>query len=130
MLGENANGKVERTNARSGGRVRPQAAPRSIVVPPVDRRVGRISRLALVAHRRRHRRYSDLAVLAVEIWVFAHGLLAGIVATSIYVGLNLGQNGTLTPAIEIYGLPLFVIVNGLRIVGSVAGAVASGRRAR
>ena len=57
-----------------------------------------------------------------------HGLLVGILATSIYLGLNLGQNGSLEPAIEIYGLPLFLIVNALRLIGCVVGAAAKGRR--
>jgi putative membrane protein (TIGR04086 family) len=56
-----------------------------------------------------------------------HGLLVGIVATAMYFALNLGQSGSLAPAIEIYGLTLFVIINGLRIAGAVAGAVVKGR---
>src|SRR6476620_7519514 len=32
-----------------------------------------------------------------------HGALVGIVATIIYLGLILGQNGSLKPAIDVYG---------------------------
>src|SRR3954471_19286034 len=40
-----------------------------------------------------------------------HGTLVGIVATIIYLSLILGQNGTLKPAIDVYGPFLFFLVN-------------------
>jgi hypothetical protein len=50
-----------------------------------------------------------------------HGFLAGMVATALYLGLILGQYGSLTPVIEMYGGFLFALANGLRILGAVAG---------
>jgi uncharacterized metal-binding protein len=50
-----------------------------------------------------------------------HGFLAGAVATLLYLGLILGQYRSLAPVIEMYGLFMFVLANGLRILGAVAG---------
>jgi hypothetical protein len=57
-----------------------------------------------------------------------HGTLVGIVATIIYLGLVLGQFGSLTPVIEMYGPVSFFLANALKILGCVAGAYAAGRR--
>jgi hypothetical protein len=57
-----------------------------------------------------------------------HGTLVGIVATLIYLGLILGQFGSLTPVIEMYGPLSFFLANALKILGCVAGAYAGGRR--
>jgi hypothetical protein len=57
-----------------------------------------------------------------------HGTLVGVVATLIYLGLILGQFGSLTPVIEMYGPVSFFLANALKILGCVAGAYAAGRR--
>jgi hypothetical protein len=55
-----------------------------------------------------------------------HGTLIGILATAIYVILGLVQPGGIGPVVEVYGPFLFVLANGLRIVG--CGAAGFGRR--
>ena len=57
-----------------------------------------------------------------------HGTLLGAVATLIYLGLLLGQFGSLTPVIEAYGPVSFFLANALKILGCVAGAYTAGRR--
>jgi hypothetical protein len=57
-----------------------------------------------------------------------HGTLVGVVATLIYLALVLGQAGSLTPVIEMYGPVTFFLANALKILGCVAGAYAEGRR--
>jgi hypothetical protein len=54
-----------------------------------------------------------------------NGALVGIVATLIYLGLVYGQSGSLTPVIELYGPVLFILANGLRILGCILGAAAA-----
>src|SRR5947207_13964886 len=45
-----------------------------------------------------------------------HGLLIGVIATLIYLGLVLGTSGgSLQPALDVYGLFAFVFDNALRI---------------
>ena len=56
------------------------------------------------------------------------GTLVGIVATAIYLGLVLGQLGSIKPAIELYGPFLFFLANAAKIIGCMAGAFACGRR--
>lgn len=56
-----------------------------------------------------------------------HGALVGVVATLIYLGLLLGQFGSLTPVVEMYGPVSFFLANALKILGCVAGAYAGGR---
>jgi hypothetical protein len=56
-----------------------------------------------------------------------HGALVGVVATLIYLGLILGQYGSLTPVIELYGPFLFFLANAMKVVGCSAGAYAGGR---
>ena len=57
-----------------------------------------------------------------------HGTLVGVVATLIYLALVLGQFGSLTPVIEMYGPVSFFLANALKILGCVAGAYAQSRR--
>ncbi len=57
-----------------------------------------------------------------------HGTLVGILATLMYFALVLGQLGSIRPVIELYGPLLFVLANGAKILGSVAGAYARGRQ--
>jgi len=57
-----------------------------------------------------------------------HGALVGVVATLIYLGLILGQFGSLTPVIEMYGPVAFYSANALKILGCIAGAYAAARR--
>jgi hypothetical protein len=59
-----------------------------------------------------------------------HGMLVGVVATMIYLGLILRQNGTLKPALDVYGPYLFFLANAAKIAGCIAGAFACGRRKR
>jgi hypothetical protein len=51
-----------------------------------------------------------------------HGLLVGIIATAIYLAINVFQPGGIGAALAFYGATLFVAVNALRIVGCLAGA--------
>jgi hypothetical protein len=59
-----------------------------------------------------------------------HGTLVGIVATAIYLGLILSQNGSLKPVIDVYGPFLFFLANAAKIAGCIAGSFACGRRKR
>ena len=52
-----------------------------------------------------------------------HGALIGILATIIYVGLCMtNPDGGIASVVAMYGPVLFVVGNGLRIVGTIAGA--------
>lgn len=51
-----------------------------------------------------------------------HGALIGIVATIIYVGLCMANPDGIASVVAMYGPILFVVGNGLRIVGTTAGA--------
>jgi len=51
-----------------------------------------------------------------------HGVLMGVVATLLYVGLVAGS-GQMSVALGSYGPVTFVVVNGVRIVGAVLGGV-------
>jgi hypothetical protein len=53
-----------------------------------------------------------------------HGALTGIVATAIYVLLCLASPDGIQSVIEMYGLLGFVLGNGLRILGCMAGGYA------
>ena len=53
-----------------------------------------------------------------------HGALIGVLATVIYLGLCLAAPGGIGPVIEMYGPFLFVLGNGLRIAGCMAGGLA------
>jgi len=52
-----------------------------------------------------------------------HGALIGVLATIIYVGLCMtNPDGGIASVVAMYGPVLFVVGNGLRIVGTIAGA--------
>ena len=57
-----------------------------------------------------------------------HGVLIGILATIIYVGLCMTNPDGIGSVIAMYGPVLFVVGNGLRIVGTTAGAWFYGSR--
>jgi hypothetical protein len=57
-----------------------------------------------------------------------HGWLIGCVATALYFGLVLGAS-SLEEASASYGVPLFLVVNLLRIASAAAGGYAAERRA-
>ena len=58
-----------------------------------------------------------------------HGLLVGILATIIYLVLNLVGPGGLAAAVDAYGAPLFVLLNALRVVSCTVGAIHKSRGA-
>ena len=58
--------------------------------------------------------------------IVLHGLLIGLVATVLYVGLVAGA-GDMPAALAAYGPVTFVILNGARIVGAVLGGVQRAR---
>jgi hypothetical protein len=55
-----------------------------------------------------------------------HGLLMGLAATLLYLGLVVGS-GQLSSALVAYGPVTFVVLNGVRVVGAVCGGVACER---
>ena len=55
-----------------------------------------------------------------------HALLMGIVATVMYFALVIGT-ASIAEAAAAYGLPLFIVVNGLRVVSSAAGGYVADR---
>jgi hypothetical protein len=59
--------------------------------------------------------------------VALNGLLMGLVATLLYVGLVAGS-GQMSSALAAYGPATFVILNGVRIVGAVCGGIVTERR--
>lgn len=52
-----------------------------------------------------------------------HGLLVGVLATSLYIALNMAQPGGVSAAVAFYGGPLFALLNLLRIAGCAIGAL-------
>jgi hypothetical protein len=56
-----------------------------------------------------------------------HGTLMGILATLLYLGLCATQPGSIPAAVSAYGLFPFLLANGLRIAGCMAGAFFQGR---
>jgi hypothetical protein len=56
-----------------------------------------------------------------------NGLLMGVVATLLYLGLVAGS-GQVAAALAAYGPATFVIVNGMRLLGALLGGIASERR--
>ena len=56
-----------------------------------------------------------------------NGLVTGVVATVMYFALVLGAS-SIAEASMVYGLPLFIGVNALRIVSAAAGGYAADRR--
>jgi hypothetical protein len=57
-----------------------------------------------------------------------HGLLVGVVATLIYLGLNLAMSGSLIPILEMYGPFLFLLANASRLLGATLGGVLAQKR--
>ena len=57
-----------------------------------------------------------------------HGALVGILATLLYLGLCMMGPGSLPAAVAVYGLILFMVVNALRIIGTVAAGFFEQRR--
>lgn len=55
-----------------------------------------------------------------------HGLLVGLVATTIYILICVFGPGGLPAAVAAYGAPLYVLNNVLRIAGCTVGAVHQG----
>ena len=68
------------------------------------------------------------AVKKAESGFVLHGVLVGVIATLMYLGLVLQQLGSLAPVIALYGPFLFFLANALKILGCVTGAYAAGRR--
>jgi hypothetical protein len=56
-----------------------------------------------------------------------NGLLMGVVATLLYLGLVAGS-GQMAAALAAYGPATFVIVNGVRMAGALLGGIVSERR--
>jgi hypothetical protein len=63
----------------------------------------------------------------IERHLVLHGLLMGVVATLLYVGMVAGA-GQMSAALAAYGPATFVIVNAARLLGAVLGAAACERR--
>jgi hypothetical protein len=59
-----------------------------------------------------------------------HGFLVGAVATLIYLALCALAPGGIPAAAAIYGTPLYMLINALRIAGCALGAVHQERRSR
>ena len=57
-----------------------------------------------------------------------HGALIGVVATAMYFVLVV-VTASIAEAVAEYGLPLFIVVNALRIVSATAGGFVAERRA-
>jgi hypothetical protein len=60
--------------------------------------------------------------------VVGHGALVGIIATMIYLGICTIPPNTIAAVVAMYGAPLFLLVNGLRVAGCIAGAWYQGTR--
>ena len=58
-----------------------------------------------------------------------HGVLTGVVATAIYLGICSIPPTTIAAVVAAYGPFWFFLANGLRIVGASLGAASRGRRA-
>jgi hypothetical protein len=52
-----------------------------------------------------------------------HGILVGVLATLIYLAINVFAPGGIAAAAAFYGVPLFVLLNALRIVACTLGAL-------
>ena len=57
-----------------------------------------------------------------------HGLLVGVVAMTLYIGLGSLTPGGLPAVVAAYGLALYVLFNLLRTLGCWAGGLYQGRR--
>jgi len=59
-----------------------------------------------------------------------HGVLLGILATILYMGLlEIGRPGGIPAEVAIYGTGLFLLLNAVKIAACVAGSTAKGRSA-
>ena len=56
-----------------------------------------------------------------------HGVLIGVVATLMYFALVVGT-GSIAEAAAAYGVPLFIVVNALRILSAAAGGYVAALR--
>lgn len=63
----------------------------------------------------------------IDAHIVLHGVLMGLVATALYVGLVAGS-GQMSTALAAYGPATFVIVNAARIAGAALGGVVCERR--
>jgi hypothetical protein len=68
-----------------------------------------------------------VALRKVRSRLIAHGALIGVAATLMYFALVLATLGSIGAAADVYGTPLFAIVNGLRVLGAIAGGYAARR---
>ena len=59
-----------------------------------------------------------------------HGFLVGAVATLIYLAICALASGGIPAAAAVYGMPLYMLNNALRIAGCALGAVHQGHRSR
>jgi hypothetical protein len=59
-----------------------------------------------------------------------HGFLVGVVATLIYLAICALAPGGIAAAAAIYGMPLYILNNALRIAGCALGAVRQERAIR
>jgi len=57
-----------------------------------------------------------------------NAVMIGIVATAMYFALVVGAS-SIAEATATYGLPLFIVVNALRVLSAAAGGYAADRRA-
>ena len=63
----------------------------------------------------------------IERHLVLHGLLMGVVATLLYLGMVAGA-GQMSAALAAYGPATFVILNAARLLGAVLGGAARERR--
>jgi hypothetical protein len=64
-----------------------------------------------------------LAARGVTSGAVLNGLLVGVLATIIYLVLCALGPGGIPAAVAVYGAPLYILLNGLRIVACTAGAL-------
>ena len=63
-----------------------------------------------------------LAARGVKSGAVLNGLLVGVLATIIYLVLCALGPGGIPAAVAVYGAPLYILLNGLRVVACTAGA--------
>jgi hypothetical protein len=61
--------------------------------------------------------------------LWLNAMLVGVLATALYLAVVISSPGGMRAAIDVYGVPLFVFSNGMRIAGSLAAALHLQRRA-
>lgn len=64
-----------------------------------------------------------LAARGLQSRAVLHGLLVGLIATAIYIVVCMVGPGGLAAALAVYGAPLYILLNALRIVSCTIGAV-------